>query len=181
MSIYYKQDSAWSNMALDFYPVGSFYQGDETSPAEMLGGTWTRVFTNPTVYEGLLSNLNNIISSQRWDNINIKGYARGGSILVYIWCSTNTSNILIHPIPNNDAIIGTVDTNWRPEVDTEVVIGYLSDGGWLTLTIRPDGNIYLWSRYSPQNITIAGFGGSISYPVKQLSTNATTVIWKRTA
>jgi hypothetical protein len=36
--------SAWTNSALDAYPVGSYYiSGRTTSPASLFGGTWTRI------------------------------------------------------------------------------------------------------------------------------------------
>lgn len=180
MSIYYKNAGSWNNMALDFYPVGSFYQGGETSPAEIFSGTWVRVFSNPTLYEGLLSNLNNVISNQRWPDILVQGYVRSGTVTINVARNSSTASAVIQNTPDSNAIVGTIAGEWRPQLRLDCMMGTVQNGsGWLTLTIDPNGSIYVWSRYSASAVTVAGFSGTLSYPVKQLGANSTTVIWKR--
>lgn len=183
MSVYYQKNNTWTNMALEFYPIGSFYQGtSETSPAEIMGGTWNRVFTNYTTYEGLLSNAGAVVTNQRWEDIVITGSVRSGVANIRAYRAASSSSALISSNPNDSSsIMGSIDTTWAPTTDIHIVIGYLSDGSWLTLSVYPNGDVRIWARFCPSsNTSVSQFDGTVVYPVKSLNpTNAPTVIWKR--
>lgn len=171
-------------MALEFYPIGSFYHGTmETSPAELMGGTWNRIFTNYTTYEGLVSNAGAVVTYQKWEDIVITGEVRSGVVKIRAYRGVSSSPALLKPSPSDsDSLMGGISTTWAPSTDIHVVIGYLSDGSWVTLSVYPNGDVRIWARYSTSSAgsTVSQFDGTVVYPVKSLNpTNAPTVIWKR--
>lgn len=186
MAIYYKSGVAWQNMALDFYPVGSFYQSLlDVSPAEMFGGTWNKIFTGDTYtsYEGIVCNNNDIVTYQKWDDIIAKGEIRSGVVRIRVYRPANVSSARLESAPNSNSIMATIDSNWAPLEEFSTTIGYLNDGSWVTLSIDADGNVRIWARYCPTTYTtVSQFDGTVVYPVKALSpTNSNVIIWQRVA
>lgn len=184
MAIYYKANSTWQNMALDFYPVGSFYQSlSDISPAEVFGGNWNEILTNDiyTSYEGIVCSNNDIVTYQKWEDIVAKGEIRSGVVKVRVYRNHNTSLARLNNSPDSDSIIATIDSNWAPPTDISATIGYLNDGSWVTLSIDPNGNIRVWARYCPSEYTtVSQFDGTIVYPLKALNSSNTDVrVWQR--
>lgn len=184
MAIYYKANSTWQNMALDFYPIGSFYQSlSNISPAEVFGGNWNEIFTDDiyTSYEGLVCNNNNIVTYQKWDDIIATGEIRSGVVKIRIYRPPNASSARLNPQPDSGSIMATIDSDWAPVTDFSTTIGYLNDGSWVTVSIDADGNIRVWARYCPNEYaTVSQFDGTIVYPLKSLNSSNTNVrIWQR--
>lgn len=131
MTIYYKLNSAWQNMALDFYPIGSFFISyNNISPADLFGGNWTQITSKflyaatSTATGGAASHSHHVpigMDSPSYDRnqIRIYGwrdgnyrpiygtYEQSNSLSNYIYVNTNNSNSTIGGSTSQSGSINT--------------------------------------------------------------------------
>ena len=103
----------------------------------------------------------NVLEKQIYSDIEITAYSYAGFVSVNVrrWSG---GGVAWFPPAENPSIIGKINPDYAPKQDLDVLVG-IHGNAWLELTVRTNGDIGIYTLYSPDGVNVEHFGGLANY------------------